>query len=98
VHADDLVVVHDPRDPLLVDDEPGGLKLGGDAWGAVGPVGLGVDELDLVGQEGVGVSALLTRLTAAQPLVEAGADDVEDLAQPLDLVGLAVVGDELETA
>lgn len=73
-------------------------KFGGHPWGAVGACGLSVDLADPLGQELVLALPQRPRRPAGKPLVVAGPIHVQDLAEPLHLVGVPVVVDELEAA
>lgn len=73
-------------------------QLGGDPGSAVGAPRLGVDDADLLRQLGILAFPLLAGRTGYEPLVEAGAGDLQYFAQPLDAEGAAVVLNELEAA
>ena len=73
------------------------VELGGDPRGALGAVCL-VDPADPLGQLRSAASRARVPGRAGQPVVEPGPVDLQELAQPLHLVGVPVVGDELEAA
>ena len=59
---------------------------------------LGVDRADTLRQVGVRRLAGGAGGLGIQPGIERGTGDLDDLAQPLHLEGVPVVGNELETA
>jgi hypothetical protein len=65
---------------------------------AVGATGLAVDLADLLGQDPVFPLPGSPSLGAGELLVVAGPVYVQDLAEPLHLVGVAMVANELEAA
>ena len=75
----------------------GVVELGGDTGRAVGLVGL-VHQPDPLGQLLVRCGPLRPPRRRRVPGVERGPVDLDDLAQPLHLEGVSVVGDELEAA
>lgn len=88
----------DPGDPLFVDPPPFLADLGGHARGAVSAAGLAVDPADLLGQDPVLVLPGGPGLGVGEPLVVAGPVHVQDVVEPLYLVGVPVVVNELEAA
>ncbi len=89
---------HDPCDPLLVDPVSVLAEHSGHPRGAVGAAGLAVDLTDLVGQDSVLLFPGSPGLRAGEPLVVTGPVDVQDVAEPLHLVGGPVVINKLEAA
>jgi len=75
----------------------GVVELGGDAGRTVGLVGL-LHQPDPFGQLLVRCGPLRPPRRRRVPGVERGPVDLDDLAQPLHLEGVSVVGDELEAA
>jgi hypothetical protein len=96
MHANLPVLAHQPGDPLAaaVHAEPG--KLSVHPRRVVGVPGPVIDRRDRLAQLRVG--ALPRRGRPAGEGAEPRAGDTEDPAEPLDAVGVTVIGDESETA
>jgi hypothetical protein len=92
------VLTHHPRDPLVIDPlirRNTVVELGRDPRCPTGLVLL-VDGPDPHREPGVGRGPLLMGRGGSLPGVVGGSLDLDELAQPLHLVGGGVVGDELE--
>ncbi|GAA3724074.1 hypothetical protein GCM10022205_05130 [Spinactinospora alkalitolerans] len=90
-------LAHEALDPFVVDLIALLAQLGGDPRCPVGGVVV-VDGADSGRQLGIPGSALRLRAPALLPALEGGACQSQDPAQPLDAVGVVVVGDETEAA
>src|SRR5690606_19853903 len=96
--ADNAVLTHHPGHPLVVDPLVHGdaiVEFCGDPGCSVGVV-LGMDRPDSFGQLRVGRGASGPVRLGGLPGVVGRTLELDELAQPLHLIGVGVVGDELE--
>ena len=100
--AGQAVNAHHARYALVVDPlarAAGSVEISGDPRGPVGPIPAlrGVlERRDLRGQGSVVRGPLSATIGPVQPGVEGSSGGLQDLAHPLHLEGVSVVGDELE--